>query len=307
MADPPLEPRTLRARTGTSTPLLWPLQAIEWVLEWMVYWLKRTALVQLLEIAAAFSIVFAAAGWLFERTDRKRQRMYDTWAVLSSGLSEKAHGARNEALAELSEDGFSMAGIVLPDTAWMEGIDLRGADLRRAKLRNAVLVGANLGCRGSRCTNLSGADLRQANLAFADLRGADLAGAYLTSANLGGACLDGATLASTVLDSSTVYRTDFRNTTISGSEYSHTVGTEDMGSFQGSIFYESGPNNDTSGGRFEAIAFRHGANPWVGEMVEDEVYRRLEKQSDSFGKIFRQNYPEQVCDTPLAKRGAKMR
>ena len=78
---------------------------------------------------------------------------------------------------------------VAPSCSDLTGADLRDADLRYADLRDANLYGANL-----RDANLYGADLRYANLYGADLRYADLRDANLRYADLRDANLYGANL-----------------------------------------------------------------------------------------------------------------
>jgi len=78
--------------------------------------------------------------------------------------------------------------------------NLCGTDLRGAYLSGADLSGANLTSANLTSANLTDAELRWSDLRDADLRCAKLTGAYLTGANLTGACLYGADLTGTILE-----------------------------------------------------------------------------------------------------------
>jgi hypothetical protein len=289
-----VRPMGLRERSAGRPRWRVPFHAIEWALEWTVYGLRRAALVELLQIVAAFSIGISAITWFAERGDRRRERAYTAWSIVSSAIKERANGARNEALADLAAHGFSLAGITLADSAWMEGIDLRGADLR-AGLRAANLNSANLGCRrwGS-CSNLSHANLQKADLAFADLTGADLFFTDLRGAKLTGACLKGAYLVFAKLDSASLGLADFSEAVIIASTFEGTR-HKNIGSFKGA--------NVSLGARdsaFGRITGERGSHYTLqGEDSLDQLRRR-----ESLAKAYKERHGTitEACKVARSKR-----
>ena len=177
------------------------LLTVEWGMEWVVYWLKGLALIELLGIATRVSIVVAVVFYFMEADDRTRERHYRAWELVNSARGSTGDGGRKSALEELNADHVSLAGAPLDD-AWLQEIQLPKAELPFAHLKGALLKKANL--RGA---NLSGADLQGAMLTDADLSGANLFGANLRGAsiyttNLTGADLREANLLEVIADDS---------------------------------------------------------------------------------------------------------
>ena len=186
-----------------------PIYRVEWVLEWMVHWLRRAALLDLLQFAASLSIPFAVVSYCAGAADREDDAVIRNWEVIGKAQGERRNGARDRVLEALARDGQSLERIALAGVT-LDQLDLRGADFARADMDSASLLGTQLGCRRStrflvlpsvRCASLTGASLEGADLTFATLTGARLFATKLVRANLTGAFLTGADLARARLDS----------------------------------------------------------------------------------------------------------
>src|SRR4051794_14247772 len=183
----------------------WPrLTAIEWTLEWLVYWCRNLAIFEFLELAGRLSLIVALVLWFREAPDRAKQKHYRAWDLINSARGSTSDGGRRDALQDLSEDGVSLAGAPLAK-AFLRQVNLPRADLSAADLRKAHLSAADL--RGADPTgaylseaHLTGAHLSWANLSKADLTGADLSRADLTGADLSRADLSKADLSGAQLD-----------------------------------------------------------------------------------------------------------
>jgi hypothetical protein len=268
------QPEHWRTRRARSRWWSVPFHALEWGLEWLVYGLKRLAIVELLQVLAVFSVAVSLLTWFAERGDRRRDRLYRTWEIIAAAKDDRVNGARNEALEDLASRNFSMAGLSVPDSAWLERVDLRGADLGRAQLSGVRLAGADLGCRGilarwsrrwSRCVDLSAADLRHADLRGADLTGANLNEADLTGADLRGVCLAGAWLFSVRLDSAKLANAQLPHAYLNGAEM-RGIAADQWPSFVGTV-YEALVMDEDSSSRDH---LRGGFEPW--QMPEENDY-----------------------------------
>jgi hypothetical protein len=160
-------------------------------------WLNNA--VNILKLAEV-SVLLAGVYQLWARRDERRRadeeaaRMarkaanYQAWQVINSAQGKGGSGGRIDALADLSGNGVSLAGVRL-DGAWLEDVKLTRAELRFASLRGTNLQGADL-----KEANLESADLTDAILLGADLQGAHLKGTILANAQLATADLRGADL-----------------------------------------------------------------------------------------------------------------
>jgi hypothetical protein len=203
MASDSDAPRQPRRWVEASKGLAWYARVpffIPWAAAAFTYELHRSPFLALAKLAATFALPLAAITYCSEAKDRRRDRVYKTWEVVTKAEGRSASGARYEALQDLNESGVSLSRSPLSG-AWMEEIDLRGADLRFADIRHAFLRGAKFGCRmqyippGKRCSRLRRSLAGSSDLAGADFQGADLSyvsvdGADLTGANLRGADLE---------------------------------------------------------------------------------------------------------------------
>jgi hypothetical protein len=191
----------MRARRRWLVPFI----CIEWVFDWIAYFLSRWKLLEVLEYLGSLSILVAAIFYFSEAGDRIKQKHYQAWQVVNTAQGKGGSGGRLEALQELNADHVPLVGVDVAG-AYLQGIrlekssllranfsavdardsDFRGADFSDANLRGANFRGANF----SRAI-LKRAELQDADLVRADLSGASLAGASLENADLREANLDG--------------------------------------------------------------------------------------------------------------------
>src|SRR4051794_24901954 len=137
----------------------WPrLTAVEWALEWLVYWCRSLAIFEFLELAGRLSLIVALVLWFREAPDRAKQKHYRAWDLINSARGSTSDGGRRDALQDLSEDGVSLAGAPLAKAF------LRQVNLPRANLIRADLTGADLSAADLSAANLSTADLSAAHL-----------------------------------------------------------------------------------------------------------------------------------------------
>jgi uncharacterized protein YjbI with pentapeptide repeats len=240
-----------RARHGRLAYLL----GFEWCLEWLVYWLRRMALLDVLELLGRFSVVVAVFFWFSERSDRLAQKHYRAWQVITQARGAPGDGGRRAALVDFNEDHIDLSAAPLAH-AHLQDINLKlaqltDADFSHTTLTGAQLSGANLTNANLRCAKLGKADLADANLRgalmrgvkmpFANLTGADLIGAQLIRADLPNSDLtksrlNGANLTMSKLlfvnlslsnlSGTCLYRTDLSQANLSGANLSGTDLTE---------------------------------------------------------------------------------
>ena len=177
---------------------LLPLYWMNWIGEWIAYFLGKWSIFEVLEYAGSFSILFAAIFYFAGAGDRLKQKHYQAWQVINTAQGKGGSGGRIEALHELNEDRVPLVGVDVSD-AYLQDVELIGADLRRADmrgtdLRRAVFRKANLEGANFHSANLRNTDFTSANLTDANLLDADLTQARLAQANLRGAILDRADL-----------------------------------------------------------------------------------------------------------------
>lgn len=200
---PPLPWGEVRAsRSGLALPFVW----LEWVTEWLVFRLKRWALVDLLQILASFSILVAGISYLLSADERReaaetqrKTKHYQAWQVINLAQGKGGSGGRIDALRDLVKDGESLDGADLSH-AWLSNADLSGASLQGARLDSA---------------NLQAANLTDVDLSGASLVGADLTGVTFRRTNLWGADLRGAMLGEVIVDSANFTLVDFRDAELS--------------------------------------------------------------------------------------------
>jgi hypothetical protein len=184
---PPEEWSSRRARASSKWTL--PFIGLEWLWEWVAYWLSGWAFLEVLEYVERLGILVAIIFYFVESGSRTKQRHYQAWQVINTAQGKGGSGGRIEALEELLHDKVSLIGLDVSDAYLFEvrlnkarldrsnfhGVDARGASFEKAKMDFSDLTSANL--RGA---NFSRADLKDA-----DLKDADLKGANLTEADLG--------------------------------------------------------------------------------------------------------------------------
>jgi hypothetical protein len=170
-----------------------PLYGIEWIFQWVAYFLCRSAFLETLDYLGALSVLFGVVFYISEAGDRLKQKHYQAWQVINTAQGKGGSGGRIEALQELNADGVQLTGVDVSG-AYIRGIRLPQASLARADFeavdaRDSVFARSNLEFANLRSANfrqgdLSRADLRHADLEDTDLVSATLAGANLTETNL---------------------------------------------------------------------------------------------------------------------------
>lgn len=186
----PIRQQTIAARWKWATPLV----AVEWMWEWIAYFLSRWSFLEVLEYLGTFSVLIGVIFYFSETGDRIKQRHYQAWQVINTAQGKGGSGGRIEALQELNADKVPLVGVDV-SSAFLQGLDLHGANLLRsdfssADLRNANLAAADLAFANLNSANLRRAVLDHAKLADADLRNGDLVESTLTGADLSGTSLD---------------------------------------------------------------------------------------------------------------------
>jgi len=180
-----------------------PFVALEWVWEWVAYWLSGWAFLEVLEYVERLGILVAIIFYFVDSGNRTKQRHYQAWQVINTAQGKGGSGGRVEALQELLEDNVSLVGVDVSD-AYLFGIKLDRARLDRGNFhgtdaRDASFQKAKMEFADFTSANLERANLVKANLRHADLKDADLSGANLAETDLGETDLSRADLRDTDL------------------------------------------------------------------------------------------------------------
>src|SRR5580698_1096615 len=160
-------PRPWREQKSV-TRLALPFVALEWVFDWIAYFLSRWKLLEVLEYLGSLSILVAVIFYFSESGDRIKQKHYQAWQVINTAQGKGGSGGRLEALQELNADRVPLVGV-----------DVSGAYLQNIQLEQARLVRANFSAADARMGEFRRADFSDANLRGANFRGGDFSGANL--------------------------------------------------------------------------------------------------------------------------------
>ena len=87
-----------------------PFHAIDWIFQWLAYYLSHWAFLEVLEYLGALSVLFGVIFYYSESGDRRKQRHYQAWQVVNSALGQHGSGGRIEALQELNADRSAADG-----------------------------------------------------------------------------------------------------------------------------------------------------------------------------------------------------
>lgn len=170
--------------------------------------LRKSVIIELVELGASLSILVAGASYFMSRDavreEQRKARHYQAWQVMSSAQGKTGNGGRIEAMQELHQDGVPLIAVDAKG-ATLLAVRLPGAEMFRANLDSAILFAADL-----RRTALSGATFRGAELISANLSDAVLDGAELPDANLMCADLTRADVGGANLTNATLYQADLR-------------------------------------------------------------------------------------------------
>ena len=208
----------MRLHLRTKRPIPWsdskksikhawtiPFMAVEWLCEWIAYFLSNWTFLQILDYVRGFGVIVIVVFYFYDSGNRVKQRHYQAWQVINTAQGKGGNGGRIEALEELNEDHVSLVGVDVSG-AFLQGLHLEKGDLARAILnaadvRNAIVVSSDL----------RDADLRSANFRECDCVRTSFRGAMLDEADFWGADLSGVDLTEASL-----VNTDLRNTNLLG-------------------------------------------------------------------------------------------
>jgi hypothetical protein len=170
-----------------------PFIALEWVWEWVAYWLSGWAFFEVLEYVERLGILVAILFYFLDSDNRTKQRHYQAWQVINTAQGKGGSGGRVEALEELLADKVSLVGLDVSD-AYVFGVRLNkarldrshfhGADARDGSFEKAKMEFSDFTSANARGANFTKADLRNADLSDGDLTGANLTEADLTETEL---------------------------------------------------------------------------------------------------------------------------
>jgi len=190
-----------------------PFVALEWVWEWVAYWLSGWAFLEVLEYVERLGILVAIIFYFVDSGNRTKQRHYQAWQVINTAQGKGGSGGRVEALQELLEDNVSLVGLDVSD-AYLFGVKLDRARLDRSNFHDTDARDASFQKAKMEFADFTSANLRRGNLAKADLRHADLKDADLSGANL----------AETDLGETDLSRADLRDTDLSRAKWKEIRG-----------------------------------------------------------------------------------
>jgi len=202
---------TTLVKTERKRPEEWPLHqarakarwmvpfiGLEWVWEWVAYWLSGWAFIEVLEYVERLGILVAIIFYFAESGNRTKQRHYQAWQVINTAQGKGGSGGRVDALEELLRDKVSLIGVDVSD-AYLFGVRLEKARLDRSNFHGADVRGGSFEKAKLEFADFASANVRNGNFAKADLentvlKDADLMGANFTDADLRKTDLSGADL-----------------------------------------------------------------------------------------------------------------
>ncbi|WP_035352191.1 hypothetical protein [Edaphobacter aggregans] len=81
-----------------------PFLTLEWLWEWVAFFLSNWRFVEVLERLGSFSVLAAVIFYFSESGNRVKQRHYQAWQVINTAQGKGGSGGRIEALQELNAD-----------------------------------------------------------------------------------------------------------------------------------------------------------------------------------------------------------
>ena len=198
---------------GLSSRWARPFIALEWMFDWLAYYLSNWKLLEVLEYLSSLSILVAAIFYFSESGDRAKQKHYQAWQVINTAQGKGGSGGRLEALQELNADHVPLVGV-----------DVAGAYLQDIRLERSSLLRANFSDADVRMGDFRGADLSDANLRGANFRGGNFSGTVLRRAELDDADLVDANLSNADLAGASLANTDLRRTDLQGAHWRDIAG-----------------------------------------------------------------------------------
>ena len=113
------------AERKAGVPSRWarPFIGLEWLFDWLAYYLSNWKLLEVLEYLSSLSILVAAIFYFSESGDRAKQKHYQAWQVINTAQGKGGSGGRLEALQELNADRVPLVGVDVAG-AYLQGIRL---------------------------------------------------------------------------------------------------------------------------------------------------------------------------------------
>src|ERR1700721_2239669 len=87
-----------------------PFIALEWLFDWLAYYLSNWKLLEVLEYLSSLGILVATIFYFSESGDRAKQKHYQAWQVINTAQGKGGSGGRREALQELVADHVDLVG-----------------------------------------------------------------------------------------------------------------------------------------------------------------------------------------------------
>jgi hypothetical protein len=190
-----------------KTRRIWsvPFIAVDWVFDWVAYFLSNWKFLEVLEYLGSLSVLIAVIFYFWESPDRVKQMHYQAWQVINTAQGKGGSGGRIDALQELNADQVPLVGVDVSG-AFLQGIHLQKARLLRSNFNAADLRECDF-----RFADFTDSDLRNANFRSGNLSGANLHGADLSDADLTDADLRNADLSSVKLDNADLHRSNLQD------------------------------------------------------------------------------------------------
>jgi hypothetical protein len=114
----------MRLHLRTKRPIPWsqskksikhawtiPFMAVEWLCEWIAYFLSNWTFLQILDYVRGFGVIVIVVFYFYDSGNRVKQRHYQAWQVINTAQGKGGNGGRIEALEELNEDHVSLRAI----------------------------------------------------------------------------------------------------------------------------------------------------------------------------------------------------
>jgi hypothetical protein len=201
---------------------LMPIFLIEWIAEWLLYYLRKWAWVEITGILVLF---VGIGNYLYEIPERKDNSIRQAHLIVgaqSGGFDEGS--VKRKALEYMVSEKISVVGINLKNASLvggqLHGAKFRGVEFNRANfndadLKDASFHGAKLTLASFRGANLPDAKFDMGHLFGSDfdsanLRGADFKSTKLEKVKLLRADLRGADFSGAILEVVSFYHADLR-------------------------------------------------------------------------------------------------
>lgn len=192
---------------------------VEWPCEWISYWLKEWAFLDILARLGHLAVIVAVIFYFADSQTRQKAKHYQAWQVINLAQGKTGSGGRKDALQDLHKYGINLSGVDVSQ-AYLPQLELDNAWLSKANLSKANLFGAKLSHAVLQYADLSEADVSEANLSGVFLTRANLSKTNLTHSNLFEAGLFEANLSEANLWLANLWRAKLVKANLSGANFS---------------------------------------------------------------------------------------